>query len=78
MPFLMTMTLFALGYFGLAISLWPYIVPPSVTIWDAASPPQSQLFLLVGFVFLIPAILIYTTWSYWVFRGKVKPGEGYH
>lgn len=78
MPFLMTMALFGLGYFGLAISLWPYVVPPSVTIWDAASPPQSQLFLLVGFVFLIPAILIYTAWSYWVFRGKVRPGEGYH
>lgn len=78
MPFLMAMALFALGYLGLAVSLWPYAVPPDVTIWQAASPPSSQLFLLIGMGPLIPVILIYTGWSYWVFRGKVRPGEGYH
>ena len=76
LPFLMAMALFALGYLGLAVSLWPYVVPPGVTIWQAASPPSSQLFLLIGMGPLIPVILIYTGWSYWVFRGKVRPGEG--
>ena len=76
-PFLYTLGLFVLGYSGLAISLWPKVVPPNLTIWDVASPASSQLFLLVGVAFLIPLILVYTTYSYWVFRGKVKAGEGY-
>ncbi|TSD84438.1 cytochrome d ubiquinol oxidase subunit II [Mycobacterium sp. KBS0706] len=76
-PFLYTMALFVLGYTGLAISLFPRLVPPDLTIWDAAAPASSQLFLLVGVLFLIPVILVYTTYSYWVFRGKVRPGEGY-
>jgi cytochrome d ubiquinol oxidase subunit II len=58
--------------------MYPFIVPQSITIWQAASPRDSQLFLLVGVSFLIPLILIYTGWSYWVFRGKVKAGAGYH
>jgi cytochrome d ubiquinol oxidase subunit II len=58
--------------------MYPYIVPQSITIWQAASPRDSQLFLLVGVSFLIPLILAYTGWSYWVFRGKVKAGSGYH
>jgi cytochrome d ubiquinol oxidase subunit II len=77
-PFLFTLLLLFLGYSGLAISLWPNIIPPSVSIWDAASPPQSLGFTLVGALFIIPFILGYTAWSYYVFRGKVKPGEGYH
>ncbi|MGO1076242.1 cytochrome d ubiquinol oxidase subunit II [Inquilinus sp. CA228] len=76
-PFLYTMALFVLGYTGLAISLFPRLVPPDLTIWDVAAPASSQLFLLVGVLFLIPVILVYTTYSYWVFRGKVRPGEGY-
>jgi cytochrome d ubiquinol oxidase subunit II len=76
-PFLYTMALFVLGYTGLAISLFPKLVPPDLTIWDVAAPASSQLFLLVGVLFLIPVILVYTTYSYWVFRGKVRPGEGY-
>jgi len=67
-----------LGYSGLAISLWPNIIPPSISIWDAASPPESMGFTLVGALFIIPFILAYTTWSYYVFRGKVRTGEGYH
>ena len=63
---------------GLGISIWPMIVPPSITIWDAAAPPESQLFLLVGAAVLIPIILAYTGLSYWVFRGKVRPGAHYH
>ncbi|AZE49498.1 Cytochrome d ubiquinol oxidase subunit II [Pseudomonas chlororaphis] len=77
-PFLLTLVLIFLGYSGLGISLWPNIVPPSISIWDAASPPQSQGFLLVGTLFIIPFILGYTFWSYYVFRGKVTPEDGYH
>jgi len=77
-PFLLTLALVFLGYSGLGISLWPYVIPPSITIWDAAGPPQSLGFTLVGALFIIPIILTYTGWSYWVFRGKVRHGEGYH
>ncbi|HEV7371573.1 cytochrome d ubiquinol oxidase subunit II [Arenibaculum sp.] len=77
-PFALGMVLFLLSYLGLAISLWPNIIPPDVTIWDAASPPESQMFLLVGMVFLIPVVLVYTVYSYWVFRGKVSAEGFYH
>ena len=77
-PFLLTLALIFLGYSGLGISLWPYVIPPSITIWDAAGPPQSLGFTLVGALLIIPMILTYTAWSYWVFRGKVRHGEGYH
>lgn len=77
-PFILALILIFLGYSGLAISLWPNILPPSISIWDAAAPPQSLGFTLVGALFVIPFILFYTTWAYYVFRGKVKPGEGYH
>ena len=77
-PFLFALLLVFLGYSGLAISLWPNIIPPSVSIWDAASPPESLGFTLVGALFIIPIILTYTAWSYYVFRGKVRAGEGYH
>ena len=77
-PFILTLVLVFLGYSGLGISLWPNIIPPSVSIWDAAAPPQSQGFTLVGALFIIPLILVYTAWSYYVFRGKVRPGEAYH
>ena len=63
---------------GLVLGLWPYIVPPSLTLWDAAAPPKSLGFLLVGTMFLLPVILLYVAWSYWVFRGKVRAGHGYH
>ena len=77
-PFVLALALLFLGYSGLAISLWPNIVPPSLSIWQAAAPPQSMGFALVGALFIIPFILGYTAWSYYVFRGKVKAGEGYH
>ncbi len=78
MPFLATMGLFVFTYLGLLVSRWPYVVPPEYTVWDAASAYESQLFLLLGLLFVIPFVLIYTAWTYWVFRGKVRPGEGYH
>jgi cytochrome d ubiquinol oxidase subunit II len=76
-PFLWALGLFALSFVGLGISIWPDVIPGRVSIWQAAAPYQSQLFLLIGAAALIPLILAYTSWSYWVFRGKV--GEhGYH
>lgn len=78
LPFVLTLALVFLGYSGLGISLWPTVIPPSTTIWDAAGPPQSLGFALVGALLIIPIILVYTAWSYWVFRGKVRAGEGYH
>ncbi len=77
-PFLFAVLLFLLSYGGLAISLWPHVIPPDITIWQAASPPESQGFLLVGVAIVVPAILAYTSWSYWVFRGKVAHDAGYH
>lgn len=77
-PFAFTLILIFLGYSGLGISVWPNIVPPDITIWAAAAPPQSQGFAIVGALLIIPFILVYTVWSYYVFRGKVRPGDGYH
>jgi cytochrome d ubiquinol oxidase subunit II len=77
-PFFLSLALFALSYAGLGISMYPYIVPQSITIWQAASPANSQIFMLFGVAVLVPLILGYTAWAYWVFRGKVKPESGYH
>jgi cytochrome d ubiquinol oxidase subunit II len=77
-PFLCALGWFVLCFAGLGISIFPAIVPPSITIWDAAAPPESQAFLLVGAVVLIPMILAYTGYAYWVFRGKVRAGAHYH
>ncbi|MEQ1648522.1 MAG: cytochrome d ubiquinol oxidase subunit II [Hyphomicrobiaceae bacterium] len=77
-PFLATLALFALCFIGLGISLYPYIVPLSITIADAAGPDKSLAFLLAGASVLIPLILMYTAYSYWVFRGKVDTKGGYH
>lgn len=78
LPFIGTIILFGLFYGGLLFSKWPYVVPPNYTFHDAASAPESQLFLLVGVLFVIPFVLMYTAWTYYVFRGKVKAGAGYH
>ncbi|PLM44263.1 ubiquinol oxidase subunit II, partial [Klebsiella michiganensis] len=77
-PFLLTLGLIFLGFSGLGISLWPNIIPPHITLWEASAPPASQLFMLVGTLLIIPVILVYTAWSYYVFRGKVSGNEGYH
>ena len=77
LPFLMALALFLLGFVGLGISIYPFMVPRAVTIWQAAAPAQSQQFMLVGAALIIPVILIYTGWAYWVFRGKVGT-HGYH
>jgi cytochrome d ubiquinol oxidase subunit II len=77
LPFLMTLGLFVLNFVGLGISVFPYLVPRAVTIWDAAAPAESQRFMLVGVSVIFPVILTYTVWAYWVFRGKVGT-HGYH
>lgn len=78
LPFLATVAVFVLCYAGLGISFYPNLVPPSLTITAAAAPDSSLAFLLFGAAVLIPAILAYTAYSYWVFRGKVRPEDGYH
>jgi cytochrome d ubiquinol oxidase subunit II len=77
MPFALTLSLFGLSLLGLAISMWPDVIPSRLSIWDAAAPKRSQVFMLVGACVLMPLILAYTSWAYWVFRGKVAE-EGYH
>ncbi len=77
-PFLAAIALFLLGYLGLVISAFPYLVPPSLTVWDAAAAPASQIFMLLGTLFLLPMILGYVAFVYWLFRGKVREGESYH
>lgn len=77
-PFFAAIVLFLLGYMGLVISVYPYLVPPSLTIWDAAAAPASQIFMLLGTLPLLPIILTYTGFIYWLFRGKVREGESYH
>jgi cytochrome d ubiquinol oxidase subunit II len=77
-PFIAALGLFAMCYLGLGVSLFPYVVPHTLTLWDAASAPQAQAFLLVGTLVLIPVIFMYTGWSYWVFRGKVRGDGGHH
>ena len=77
-PFFAVIALFLLGYMGLAISIYPYLVPPTLTIWDTAAAPASQIFMLLGTLPLLPIILGYTAFIYWLFRGKVREGESYH
>jgi cytochrome d ubiquinol oxidase subunit II len=77
-PFLAALALFVLSYIGLGISFWPLMVPPSITFYDAAAPDVSLGFLLVGAVILLPVILGYTAYAYYVFRGKVDPHAHYH
>jgi cytochrome d ubiquinol oxidase subunit II len=77
-PFIATIGLFLLGFLGLVISSFPYLVPPSLTIWQTAAAPSSQTFMLAGTVVLLPLILAYTGYVYWLFRGKIGPGERYH
>jgi cytochrome d ubiquinol oxidase subunit II len=77
-PFLAAIALFLLGYLGLVISVFPYLVPPDLTIWQASATPASQAFMLVGTLALLPIILGYLVFVYWIFRGKVRAGDSYH
>ena len=77
LPFVLTLALFLLSYIGLGVSMFPYVVPGAVTIYQAAAPASSQIFMLVGVALMVPIILGYTFYAYWLFRGKVGH-EGYH
>lgn len=77
-PFFSAVALFLLGFVGLVISNVPYLVPDSMTVWQAAAAPSSQIFTLIGTLLMLPVILGYTAFVYWTFRGKVRVGEGYH
>jgi cytochrome d ubiquinol oxidase subunit II len=77
-PFILALTFFGLGFLGLVLGMWPNLIPPSLTIWNAAAPPSTQGFVLVGTLIMLPAVLGYTWWSYSVFKGKVTADSGYH
>ena len=77
-PFLAAIGLFVLGYLGLLISNFPYIIPPSLTIWQTASSASTQVFMLIGTLMMLPIILGYMVFVYWIFGGKLREGEGYH
>lgn len=78
LPFVSAVGIFMLAFLGLVISNMPYMVPPSMTIWEGAAAPSAQMFFLIGAAILLPMILAYTVMVFWLFRGKIKPGEGYH
>ncbi len=78
MTFLSSVGIFLLAFLGLAISNFPYLVPPHLTLWETAAVPEAQIFVLLGVIPFLPLILMYTAFVYWTFRGRVRPGEGYH
>jgi cytochrome d ubiquinol oxidase subunit II len=78
LAFYSAVSLFVVAFIGLMISMYPYLVPTSLTLWDAAAAPESQAFLLIGTAVLIPVVLGYTVFVYHTFRGKIREGEGYH
>jgi cytochrome d ubiquinol oxidase subunit II len=77
-PFVAALAMFVLAVLGAGISFYPDLLPPHVTIAEAAAPQASLAFALVGAAVLLPVILAYTAYAYWVFRGKLDPSEGYH
>jgi cytochrome bd ubiquinol oxidase subunit II len=77
-PFVTAIALFLLGYLGLVVSTFPYLVPPSLTVWQAASAPATQIFMLLSTLIMLPVIVGYVIFVYWTFRGKLREGEGYH
>jgi cytochrome bd ubiquinol oxidase subunit II len=76
-PFLLTILLFCFGFIGFGISLWPWAVPRKLTVWEAAAGPESLSLMLIGVVIILPIILTYTGYSYYVFRGKSQKGKAY-
>jgi cytochrome d ubiquinol oxidase subunit II len=72
LPFLITVVVYIFCFCGLAFSFYPYVVPGEITIWEAASAPESLRFILYGALVVIPCILLYTIFSYRVFWGKVQ------
>lgn len=77
-PFFLTIAIFVFSSAGLAVSLYPYVVPYNVTIWDAAPQREAQIFMITGVAVMLPLVLAYTGYNFWVFRGKVSSTTGYH
>jgi cytochrome d ubiquinol oxidase subunit II len=73
---MLSILIFLLGFFGLAVSLWPYVVPRHITIWDGAADPQTLWFVGIGLCFILPIVLAYQFHAYWVFRGKTRVETG--
>jgi len=69
-PFAATIGVFFLAFYGLAYSLFPYLVIDQITVWDAAASPESLWIIFLGTVVVLPIITTYSAYSYWVFRGK--------
>lgn len=77
-PFILCVGLYMLTLAGLAISLWPYVVPRHLSVWEVAAPPDTQRFLLWGVAAILPVVLAYTAYAYYVFRGKASAAEANH
>lgn len=77
-PFPSAVGIFALCFAGLGIGIAPYIVPRAITIHEAAAPDSSLGLMLIGALIMLPLVIGYTAYSYWVFRGKTDPEAGYH
>ena len=77
-PFLASLVFFISAYLGLQSGIYPMAVPPDLTVFEAAAQRQTQLFTLFGVCIVLPVVIGYTIYSYWVFRGKVVEGEAYH
>jgi len=78
LPFLLALCLFVVSFVELTSGVFPMLIPPSITYREAANADVSLAFMLVGALILLPVILGYTAYVYWLFRGKVRAGEGYH
>jgi cytochrome bd ubiquinol oxidase subunit II len=77
-PYACAAVAFLAGYLGLAVSIAPYVVPYQLTLWDCAAKDNALALMLVGVVIMLPVILGYTGFVYWIFRGKAKAEHGYH
>ena len=76
-PFAMTVVFFLAAFLSLVVMFWPYMIPYTITVADAAAPEKSLSFLFWGAgVFVLPIIAIYTAVVYWVFRGKQRRTYG--
>lgn len=76
-PFIFSIIIFLCSYCGIAISVYPYLIPHKITLWEGAAPTSTLIFILVGVAIMLPVLLIYTMYAYHLFRGKTE-GEGYH
>lgn len=77
-PFILSILLFLSAYLGLQSAIYPYAVLPAVTIYEAAAQREALIFVLWGVALILPVVLAYTIYSYWVFKGKVTAEESYH